>query len=223
MNLYFLVEGKRTEPKIYPSWFGYLLPNYSKIQNPGKVSNNNYYLISGLGFPALFNHLKNSIFDVNKIGKFDYLVLILDSEEETIASRKQEVLEFLQSENLKINCEFEIIVQHHCIESWLLANKKVFTYNPQDPELLHFIDHYDVSQKDPEHCPPYGKYSNHAKFHEAYLKSIMKEKNLSYSKKLPGTTKEYYYLEQLIKRSGEDNHIQSFKALLDFCSIIRNS
>ncbi len=54
MNLYFLVEGKRTEPKIYPSWFEYLLPNYNKIQNPGKVSNNNYYLISGLGYPALF-------------------------------------------------------------------------------------------------------------------------------------------------------------------------
>ncbi len=223
MNLYFLVEGKRTEPKIYPSWFTLLLPGYNQVQNPEKVSQNNYFLISGLGYPALFKHLEKSIYDVNKIGKYDYLVLILDSEEETIESRKNEVYTYLQSEQLKTNCKFEIIVQHHCIESWLLGNKKVLTHNPESTDLRHYISHYDVSQKDPENCPPFGKFSNHAKFHEAYLKSILNEKNLSYSKKQPGTTKDYYYLEQLIKRAKEETHIQSFKSLLDLCDTIRNS
>ena len=33
MNLYFLVEGRRTESKVYPRWLSYLLPEYRQVNN----------------------------------------------------------------------------------------------------------------------------------------------------------------------------------------------
>lgn len=30
MNIYFLVEGKRTEMKVYPKWLSILIPNLGK-------------------------------------------------------------------------------------------------------------------------------------------------------------------------------------------------
>ena len=31
MNLYFLVEGRRTERWVYPAWLGYLLPHFTRV------------------------------------------------------------------------------------------------------------------------------------------------------------------------------------------------
>jgi hypothetical protein len=47
MNLYFLVEGKRTEKKVYPAWLAHLLPELQRVQNYDQVNQNNYYLFSG--------------------------------------------------------------------------------------------------------------------------------------------------------------------------------
>lgn len=46
MNIYFLVEGKRTERKVYPAWLAYLLPELQQVnskRNPGDVLKQ-YYL-----------------------------------------------------------------------------------------------------------------------------------------------------------------------------------
>ncbi len=32
MNIYFLVEGKRTERKVYPAWLSYILPELKQVQ-----------------------------------------------------------------------------------------------------------------------------------------------------------------------------------------------
>lgn len=37
MNLYFLVEGKRTERKVYPAWLAYLLPELKQVKNYDEV------------------------------------------------------------------------------------------------------------------------------------------------------------------------------------------
>ncbi len=220
MNLYFLLEGKRTEPKIYPKWFNSLLPSHSQIKDPYNVVSNQYFLISGRGFPALLhNHLKNSIEEVNEIGKFDYLVIVLDSEEETIDFRLNEVRQFIDSENLKLNCNLKIIVQHRCIETWLLGNKRVFVRQPSNKDLVDYIKHYNVYSSDPENCNKFPTFSTTADFHLNYLKCILQERNVSYTKKHPRETAERYYLEQLINRSN-NGHIQSFKELVEFCKEI---
>lgn len=77
MNVYILVEGKRTEKKVYPAWLSILTPHLKKVNIAGDVSDDNYYLISGEGYPSLLSHLKNAIDEVNEISKFRYLVLCL--------------------------------------------------------------------------------------------------------------------------------------------------
>ncbi len=84
MNLYFLVEGRRTERKVYPMWLSILKPEIKRVNYAVDAASNNYYLISGEGYPLLFNQLRNSILEVNEIGKYDYLVLCLDAEETLI-------------------------------------------------------------------------------------------------------------------------------------------
>ena len=73
MNVYFLVEGK-TERKVYPKWLSYFLPYLSRVNYPEDAKKNNYYLISGGGYPSILdNHLVDSIRDINAVdGIYDY-------------------------------------------------------------------------------------------------------------------------------------------------------
>ena len=53
MNLYFLVEGKRTENKVYPAWLKHLLPELQQVKNFDEVDKNNFYLFSANGYPSI--------------------------------------------------------------------------------------------------------------------------------------------------------------------------
>jgi hypothetical protein len=198
----------------------YLLPSHTRIFSPRDVTINNYYLISGKGFPALLhNHLKNSIEEVSEIGLFDYLIIVLDSEEETISDRINEVNNFISENGLNLPCNFKILVQHRCIETWLLGNRKVIPRQPSDKKLVELINFYDVSKEDPEFLPKYEGYNTHADFHFNYLKAVLNEKNVHYTKKIPREVYEKYYLNELISRS-QSGHIHSFKGFIDFCKSI---
>lgn len=65
MNLYFLVEGV-TERKLYPKWINYLLPSLTRVFSPDEAEQNNYYLISGGGFPSLLDEILGIL---NRIAK----------------------------------------------------------------------------------------------------------------------------------------------------------
>lgn len=100
MNVYFLVEGK-TERKVYPKWLAHLTPKIKKVNNPTEVIDNQYYLISGGGYPGILdNHLLDSVADVNENGQFDYLVLILDTDDQTPDEKIAEVEQFIQEKVL---------------------------------------------------------------------------------------------------------------------------
>jgi len=51
MNVYFIVEGRRTEKKVYPAWLGHLIPELRRVNWAFEADNNNYYLF------ILFNFL----------------------------------------------------------------------------------------------------------------------------------------------------------------------
>lgn len=70
MNLYFLVEGKSTEKKVYPAWLQHLLPELKQVPNYDEVEKNNYYLFSANGYPSIiYEHLPNAIADIQENGK----------------------------------------------------------------------------------------------------------------------------------------------------------
>ncbi len=225
MNLYFLVEGKRTEAKIYPTWLSYLVPELQRVTSPVDVDQRNYYLISGEGYPSLlYNHIPKSIADVNDSGRFDYFVICLDADESSVEERIGDVQSFLQKENIKLrNAQLILIVQNRCIETWLLGNRKIYVRQPQTSTLLEYTQYFNVSIENPELM---GKYSfvQHAHFHHKYLKAIFAERNISYTKKRPGHALEQTYLNQLLARiNDESEHLPTFQQFVAFCKMLRSN
>ena len=219
MNAYLLLEGKRTEMKLYPRWFSILLPHLTRVLTPDEVIKNNYYMISGEGFPSLLNnHLRNSVLDINNNPNFDYFIIVLDSEELTIGEKIDEVKTFVQRERININSEFRIIVQNRCIESWLLGNRRIFIRQPQNAKLREFVASYDVYQNDPELSGKHIDYETHAQFHYDYLRFIFEERNISYTKRNPSHAGSKQYFNQIIRRIERNNdHLQSFQTFLEIC------
>ncbi len=224
MNIYFLVEGK-TERRIYPKWLSHLLPDFTRIENAYDAAKQNFYLFYGGGFPSLlYNHLKNAIEEINDIDKYNYLVICLDADEFSVEERRNEVFQFIEKQKLTLNnfTELVVIVQNRCIETWFLGNASILKTNTEKEDLKNFISFYNVAENDPEQMPSHRNFRNHASFHEAYLKEILQERNIAYSKAFPKAVDEKYYLDKLINRFSTTQHISSFGDFLDFCKKISN-
>lgn len=220
MNLYFLVEGRRTERRIYPKWLAYLLPHFSRIENPDEATTNTYYLISGQGYPRMLDvQLPNSVADINSVGKYDYLIVVLDADELTVQERLAEVNSSINEQKLNINSSttLRVIVQNRCIETWLLGNRRVFPRNPQDSKLREYIAHFDVAQNDPELSLAFPKML-HSEYHLEYIKAVFRERGLTYTKENPGHSLDNSYLEALQDRVAvSTNHLLSFQQFLSLC------
>lgn len=88
MNLYLLVEGRRTEAKVYPAWIKHLIPRMRQAKTPRDLNSKrgSFYLFSGNGYPRLLGDpLRRSIEDVNMAGRYDHLVVCLDADERTVS------------------------------------------------------------------------------------------------------------------------------------------
>lgn len=227
MNIYFLVEGKKTEIKVYPKWLTILIPELERVNFFDEVIQNNYYIFSGNGYPSLLNnHLKNSILDINKQKQYDYFVVCLDADDIQVEERKKEITDFMIQENIKLNkkTKLEIIVQNKCFETWFLGNPKIFKSNPRSEFLKECVLFYNIKINDPELMEKLKGYENSVSdFHTTYLREMLAERKVSYSKNKPNEVVEKYYLDELIKRNSATNHIPSFKYFIDFCKTIRNS
>lgn len=226
MNIYFLVEGNSTEKKIYPKWLEYLIPNLVRVKYSDQVENNNYYLISGQGYPRiLYDGLENAVDKISETPKYDYLVICVDADEESVEERIQYIRDFIGNKEINLGkTKVEIIVQNRCIETWLLGNKKIFdSRQPLELPLANYVNYYDVSQNNPEKM---GKYEmrNHADFHYEYLREVFRSRSTTYNKKNPKDAKEKYYFEELQKRvRDQPEDLKNFQFFLEFCERVRNS
>jgi hypothetical protein len=199
----------------------YLLPEMERVQNFDKVEDNNYYLISGGGFPSIYHHLKNAIEEVNSIPKYDYLILCLDADESSVDERVQQITNFIEKENLGIiNSDFKIIVQNRCLETWFLGNRVVYPRQPDGETFREYAKFYNVSVDDPELMGLYRGFKSISLFHYSYLKEMLAERNVRYTKYNPQGVIEVPYIEQLIARVEDTNHLRSLKDFFDFCHAI---
>lgn len=226
MNIYFLVEGNRTEKQLYPRWIEYLIPNLIRVKYHDQVENNNYYLISGKGYPRILHDgLENAVDKIMETLKYDYLVICVDADEDSVEERIKYIHEFIEKKEINLGkTKIEIIVQNRCIETWLIGNRKMFDSRQSlDQPLGSYVNYYDVSQNDPEEM---GKYEmrNHADFHLKYLEEVFRSKNRTYTKTSPNDAKERYYFEELQKRvRDKPDDLKTFQFFLEFCQKIRNS
>lgn len=226
MNVYFLVEGRRTEMILYPAWIQLLKPAYQRLDTPFILNSdpnldNTFYLFSGRGFPSILNHLEKSIEDVNKIAQINYLVVCLDADDRSVDETKRIVTDFINENGLILNsARLIILVQKCCIETWLLGNRRFFSRNATDPKLLECINFFDILNNDPELMEPISNQYNKAQYHEYYLRQLFKARNTKYSKKQPGDTIQRHYLDELIRRQQDTNHISSFGEFMSFCNLL---
>lgn len=117
MNIYFLVEGRHTEKKIYPEWLKYLIPELIKVDYYDQVKDNNYYLISGKGYPSILgDHLVNAVDKIQETNNYDYLVICVDADEETVEERINYIDNYIQDKSFNLGkTKVVIIIQNRCI------------------------------------------------------------------------------------------------------------
>ena len=218
MNFYIVVEGDQTEMSVYPAWLSILAPTYTRIENAWNVGENNYYIFSGGGIPSIYTHVKNAVLDINSINnkgesRYDYLLVCLDTEEETREYILGQINKELQSNNVALQDADLIVFEHKvCMETWFLGNQNVFKDNPQNAEYLEYIKYYNVGHDNPEEMGNMdeNKFATTAKFHLRYLKRMLEERNMTYSKNNTIVVQQQAYLQQLINRYGITGHIATF-------------
>lgn len=216
MNLYFVLEGERTETLLYPKWIESILPSFKQVDFEDEAVKNNYYIFSGGGIPSIYNHTINAIKNINDNPIYDKLIVCLDAEELTPGDRINEIKESILKDGVILNsdCEIHFIIQNICIETWFLGNRRIVKRNPQDTDLIEYLKFYNVIDNDPEKLPKKEGFRNKAHFHFTYLQSVFKERKLRYSKSRPKTVLTPSYLEELIKRTDETDHLHYLKELL---------
>jgi hypothetical protein len=219
MNIFILVEGK-TERKIYPKWLAQLVPHLLKVDRPDLVRQNNYCVVSGNGYPSILTYLEQSIDEINNVGRFDFLVVVADADDKTVAEREAEIHDYLVKNAIKLNAQTRLIIilQRCCIETWLLGNRRIFKKNVQDLELSNWIKQYNVSVNDPELMPLPVNYDGAiGHFHKMYLKRLLNERHVIYTETQVNAVIDVPYLNELSNRFSETRHIATFGNFLNFC------
>ena len=218
MNLYIMVEGL-TEKKVYPLWLEELWPEMIRVENYDEVTNNNYFIFSSGGYPSILDDIEDAVEEMNETKKFDYLIIALDSDELTVEERIAEVKEVFEVEQLRFNLDKVIVlVQNKCFETWCLGNRKMFPTTVDTEDFQTCLDFYNVRNEDPEEMPrneAIMSITTTSQYHEHYLKKMFIEKRQSYKKGSEKIVGQRYYLEQLIKRVNEMNHLPSFRYFIN--------
>ena len=214
MNIYVLVEGKKASRKIYKSWIPFVNPKLKYIDYLPNLEQDNFYILAGFGQSQFLNErIENAISDVNDL-QFDRLILAIDSEEMSLQDKELEVKERVD----RIGCSVEVryVIQHFCLETWLLGNKKNFRRKTKDSELRNYKLLFDVRNNDPELLPANKEKSwNRSQFAYNYLRAGLRDvhpaNRVSYTKGNPGVVTQGGYFYQLKKRCSEEQHILSFQ------------
>ncbi|MFM5889225.1 MAG: hypothetical protein ACKPFD_18455 [Dolichospermum sp.] len=235
MNLLFLVEGEKTEPKVYKAWLQHLFPSLTFVVRPEDMTMNTCRIIAGNGYPSMVDRQKKNpevsrleacLIDIERFGNVNHFFICIDSEEHSYTARFHEVKSKLDALKSGYNIdssttEVHIIIQHCCFETWALGNAEISNEYPlirSSKVLSDFKTYYDVLVNDPEEmscCPPGHTFSTKARFHKRYIKEYLKQFGLSYSNKNPKVVECKKYLDALKKRCESMNHLSSLKLLLD--------
>lgn len=215
MNLYFIVEGRRTEMKIYAAWLSHVFPMLRLVKKPEDVTEGCFRVIAGGGYPRYLERIAEVLGEIETVvrNRVDRLFVCADAEEVNFEDRHQEITEWI--EKLSPSIRYSVIVQNCCIETWFLGNKQFLKRNPQGAKLREFKAYYDVVKLDPENMKPKRPHKLKVLFHKNYLKAVYRERGLSYTKKNPYPATEEHYVKALVERFDQTSHIRSFGRLID--------
>lgn len=223
MNFYMLVEGKSTEMAVYPRIIRHYRPEYTQVFLLDDIRENNFFLVSGMGIPSLYDRIAPSIEDIrehNRMSeyKIDSLVIVLDADiYGSVEATYEKVVRELQKANID-NIQWEIIVQNKCIETWFLGNCEAYPEAYSDA-FAPFADHYNVSQQDPEQMSGDGEHSI-GTYSKIYLKKMLNETKRTYTERRVKDVTTPEYFEGMNSRILEAEDVASYKAFVDWLQTI---
>ena len=225
MNYYFLVEGRKTEMMFYPKLIKHFKPQYVQIYDCNNYKENNFYMFSGEGNPQIFKKLKNSLLDIEEINKkakhtkirVDVLFLIIDSDRyDSFDIALEAVNSYIEScKPLVKRAKVKIIpiIQRECIESWFLGNKALFPKQYSD-EFKCFVEHYDVSVKDPEFMPSDSE-KTRGQYAFTYLVKMCFEKGFIYTKSSIEKVSDDECINNIYQRAVTTGQLETFHNFID--------
>lgn len=241
MNLLFLVEGRKAEPKIYRAWLAAEFPNLEFVNKPEDMTVNCCRIIPGNGYPNMFSpskldgtpsKLEACLLDIQQYENIDHFFICLDAEEESYGDRLATVEAKLQNSPsyplVPQKTTIHIVIQVCCIETWLLGNTEVLNSVPslsQSEQLLEFFKYYDVRLQDPEIMgkgPELAYFLTKAQFHKRYFKEYIKQVGKSYSEKQNKVVANADYWAGLQTRCQETQHLGSLQNLMQNWQKIKN-
>ncbi|MCX7171302.1 MAG: hypothetical protein NTY41_13720 [Proteobacteria bacterium] len=225
MNFYVVVEGEVGEKLVYKEWIPYVAPHLSFAPTIRGVTTDNYFIVSGGGYPNLFEIIEDGIDDVISLRQggvplFDRLVVVVDSEDFSREDRLTEINSAI-SHGLSARAatiDYKIIIQHFCLEAWALGNKKIVSKNVRDPSLKMFLETHNVFSQDPELLPAFpARGLNRAQAATVYLRLLLNNKfrRLTYTKNNPDALLNQKYFDQLRIRQSSSGHIDSFSTFIE--------
>jgi hypothetical protein len=235
VNLLFLVEGEKTEPKVYKAWLKHLFPDLIFVNRPEDMIGNSCRIITGNGYPNMVSQPKNSsapsrleacLMDIENFNNVDHFFICVHSEDYSYSERFDEVkskLEILKSDHEidDSRTKIHLIIQNCCFETWALGNAEIsqkYARIKTSTTWSDFQNHYDILLNDPENLnsfPAGYPFRNKARLHKRYLVEYLAEFGLSYRKENPIIVAEKHYLESLQKRCKNTEHLPSLRLLFD--------
>jgi len=223
MNLYFLVEGSRTEREVYPRWLSVLVPALTQVYDPFSVTKNNYYLFSSNGYPGIKGDIRAAVLDINDSGSYDYFLICLDSDDFDVDDKRREMEDAVYSLDVKLNATLIVVIQCRCIETWFLGNRGKYPRKANN-DFLPYSRFYNVSRYNPELMEkPHWYSSSVSQFHAAYIKKMLLAGGKHYTKRNPYSVCGKSYVEELQKRVNGTMHLRSLKAFFDFCGQLNDA
>lgn len=210
MRLYYLLEGENEIP-LYREWTKYLNRHMKPIEVVNELGGCKYYIFSSKGYPHIYDDIERACIDCERYN-YDYLFICMDQDENSKERIEEEVMKRVGKRKIK----YRIILQSKCIETWLMANKKVYKKRP-DKNGCFWKYHikYDASRNDPEAMPSYEQNLTTSQYHYKYYRAMMSERRIVYGKGQTNDkvlTKDYF--GELRKRVTRSDHIDSFKKYL---------
>lgn len=218
MSLYVVVEGRRTEPKLYRAWLPFLFPGIVQAARIEDATSGHFFLVAGHGYPSYLTRIRNAVADIQMAeSPFTHLLVCVDAEEESHDDRLGEISDVIEDADCPI--DYTVIVADCCIETWLLGNQKFIKRSPEDPRLREYLQHFDVKVEDPELIPKLPPHRTRAALCVDYLKATFRERGLAYSKHdpAPATTRPYFQALRDRARPAPEGpgHLRSFARLLE--------
>ncbi|MDC0748391.1 hypothetical protein [Polyangium mundeleinium] len=198
------------------------------VRDLADVESNCYCIFSGYGNPSYLKRIESALRDICDRPVIDHFFVCSDSEEmryEDAFDLTRGVLDDAARACSLVekapNIGLHVVVQHCCIETWFLGHGRMLRRNPTSPELVEMKRFYDVSNSDPEIMGKPDGYTTKASFHGKYLKEMLLEHGMRYSKEHPGVVVRKDYLDALRQRCASTGHLQSLSALLTTWDALR--